>query len=967
MNKLLALIITLGILLCGTVSAQTTQWVAGSILNLNGTNCSVANNWYSETMLTGTAQYLRTTDLSVPKTGDGTYVSILMSVPGLNCDDDGSVTFIPSLVLPPGASLNIDAQNPVICYFKTGSLASSNFYGTQVGIISPNTGRRLGPICPDGRAGGNTGTPFTINANTPGVYGGIALGQQRLTRSSILEIRVPIRFSKELKGSAQAGGDKLQFKLDAVNLTPRPGTPETWINVPYKAEFLPVSSNSTAGGATVSSTLNSYFEAGSLSVDYGTTASFGQTSSSTSITNANESQPVGVALTGLTAGTTYSYRFKYLTAKGTFYSSTGTFVASGTATQTSSLDVTVQGLPSGWSGTIGVQIADLTQWTTVSAILTGTTGNFVLAAGSYIVRAADQTVAGVIYKPNTASQNVTINATGSTGITIVYAPLGSMDLSVSGLPNQVFGPLTVLTPSGTTLTQSTLSGTTSTISNLAAGTYTVNAPEVVNGPNLYRANAATQTVTVSNGAVTNVNVVYAVAGPNPTGTLELLMSGLPGFTEVTLGLTRPNGVTTSEYISPEQNSVAWYNIPTGSYTLTAPDLVLAGVTYRPTPATQTATVNPGATTNTNIVYATVPNLTLTTSVTGSGVISSNPAGINCGSTCSANFGQGSKVTLTASAASGSGFTGWGGACNGTGACIVTMDAAKNVSASFNVSSAPTFALNVSKTGNGTISSTPSGINCGTVCSGNFVQGNPVTLTATPATGSSFTGWGGACNGTGACIVTVNAIKNVTASFSANSTRSIKKPTNAPTDQSITKGSSNNAAAAFAINAPNEKLSSVTLNVAGSGNDATDLTGVHLYRDANANGLIDAGDNLLASGKFSDDNGNLTLTPATALAITGETQFIIAADTNSTIAALRFAPVLGGIFLLGFGVRRRWLALIGMVLLLSACGSTPAPITPTTDARSYQISVTAVNVTDSSGTTVNLADTPISGATLSLQK
>jgi hypothetical protein len=497
MKKLLTLIITLVTLVCAVAKAQTTEWVYGSTLNLNGTNCSVVGNWYQETMLTGTAGHLRTTDLSAPKTGDGSYVSILMSVPGLNCDDDGSVGFVPSLILPPGASLNINAQNPVICYFKTANLPSSNFYGTQLPIISQNTGRLLGPVCPDGRAGGNNGTPFTINANTPGVYGGIALGPQRLTRSSILEIRIPIKFSKELKGAAGPnGGDKLQFKLDAVNLAPRPGTPETWITVPYKAQLDPVSSTVTAGGATVSSTLYNYFESGNLSVDYGTTASFGQSSPASNITNANESQPVSVNLTGLTAGTTYSYRFKYVTSKGTFYSPTGSFVPSGTQTQPISLNVTVRGLPSGWSGNIGVQKADFTDLTTYRAILTETTGNFeLLTAGTYNVRASDQTVAGVVYKPNVASQNVIINATGSTSITIVYAAGGSMDFSVSGLPNRIYGPLTVQTPSGTTLAQSTLSGTTSTISNLAPGTYQVNAPDVANGPYLYRANAATQTVT----------------------------------------------------------------------------------------------------------------------------------------------------------------------------------------------------------------------------------------------------------------------------------------------------------------------------------------------------------------------------------------------------------------------------------------------------------------------------------------
>jgi len=75
-------------------------------------------------------------------------------------------------------------------------------------------------------------------------------------------------------------------------------------------------------------------------------------------------------------------------------------------------------------------------------------------------------------------------------------------------------------------------------------------------------------------------------------------------------------------------------------------------------------------------------LTVTLTGTGSGRVTSNPSGIDCGSTCSASLGTGSSVTLSASATAGSDFTGWSGACSGTGACSVTMDAAKAVNARF---------------------------------------------------------------------------------------------------------------------------------------------------------------------------------------------------------------------------------------------------------------------------------------------
>ena len=72
----------------------------------------------------------------------------------------------------------------------------------------------------------------------------------------------------------------------------------------------------------------------------------------------------------------------------------------------------------------------------------------------------------------------------------------------------------------------------------------------------------------------------------------------------------------------------------------------------------------------------------------------------------------------------------------------------------------------SGTGSGTVASSPSGIDCGTTCSARFPKGTEVTLTATPDTGSTFTGWSGDCSGPGACKVTTNSAISVTAAFTA---------------------------------------------------------------------------------------------------------------------------------------------------------------------------------------------------------
>jgi fibronectin type 3 domain-containing protein len=77
-----------------------------------------------------------------------------------------------------------------------------------------------------------------------------------------------------------------------------------------------------------------------------------------------------------------------------------------------------------------------------------------------------------------------------------------------------------------------------------------------------------------------------------------------------------------------------------------------------------------------------------------------------------------------------------------------------------------YTLTVTKagTGTGTITSSPTGINCGSVCSGAYNTGTVVTLSASPDTSSTFTGWSGGCSGSGTCSVTMDAAKTVTATF-----------------------------------------------------------------------------------------------------------------------------------------------------------------------------------------------------------
>jgi uncharacterized repeat protein (TIGR02543 family) len=152
--------------------------------------------------------------------------------------------------------------------------------------------------------------------------------------------------------------------------------------------------------------------------------------------------------------------------------------------------------------------------------------------------------------------------------------------------------------------------------------------------------------------------------------------------------------------------------------------------------------------------------TLTAAVTGSGDVTSNPAGITCPGDCTEDYAGGSLVDLSQSADPGFAFTGWSGDCTGTGACQVTMSADRSVTATFE----PTHALTVTVVGPGSVASTPAGIACPSDCDEQFLSGTGVDLDATPGTDAFLVGWSGDCTGNGACNVSMSAARSVTATF-----------------------------------------------------------------------------------------------------------------------------------------------------------------------------------------------------------
>ena len=215
----------------------------------------------------------------------------------------------------------------------------------------------------------------------------------------------------------------------------------------------------------------------------------------------------------------------------------------------------------------------------------------------------------------------------------------------------------------------------------------------------------------------------------------------------------------------------------GLWTVTPSDVITSGcgfgdadcvVTFKGTSQSQASP----EVVNVTHTFALPRGLTVTKAGTGGGTVTSTPAGINCGAACSADFADGTVVTLTPTPASGSSFTSWSGDCSGSGSCVVTMNQARNVTATF----APlppggggggggpaSRTLDVSVSGAGRV--TGPGIDCPPDCSEPIAEGTKITLTAVPDQGNSLESWGGACSGSAdICEVTMDVARQVTATF-----------------------------------------------------------------------------------------------------------------------------------------------------------------------------------------------------------
>jgi hypothetical protein len=180
-----------------------------------------------------------------------------------------------------------------------------------------------------------------------------------------------------------------------------------------------------------------------------------------------------------------------------------------------------------------------------------------------------------------------------------------------------------------------------------------------------------------------------------------------------------------------------------------------------------------------VYFEPAPTLNVYFLGTGSGRITSSPAGIDCDQPCKASFPHGTKVTLTAVPKAGASILRWSpGACQEQGnkltpyarsTCTFVLDDNQSIYVYF--SPAPTLFLYI--TGRGQVRSSPAGIACSESCKASFPSRAKVVLTATPAAGWRIDSWSDGCREQGkklnsyhgkACTLVMDAEKTANISF-----------------------------------------------------------------------------------------------------------------------------------------------------------------------------------------------------------
>jgi formylglycine-generating enzyme required for sulfatase activity len=144
--------------------------------------------------------------------------------------------------------------------------------------------------------------------------------------------------------------------------------------------------------------------------------------------------------------------------------------------------------------------------------------------------------------------------------------------------------------------------------------------------------------------------------------------------------------------------------------------------------------------------------------------------LRCPGSCTGTVAHGGAVRLRAEPDAGWRLAAWTGACADASAeCRLVLTSSAAAGVRFE-RVRHRVRLRAAGDGRGRLVSSPAGLDCGAVCEAEFDALVPVTVTATPALGSRFQGWDGACSGDGACVLPLDAPAELTARFALEPVR-----------------------------------------------------------------------------------------------------------------------------------------------------------------------------------------------------
>ena len=298
-------------------------------------------------------------------------------------------------------------------------------------------------------------------------------------------------------------------------------------------------------------------------------------------------------------------------------------------------------------------------------------------------------------------------------------------------------------------------------------TLTVTPPEVTAGPGSSTSVTVTATVTRGAGSVTFTEPVSDLQAIGASGTFLSQTPPIPPNTNKVCSFTVPGSCSRTLSIRTGSQrgrfpiNVEATGAPASCGTEGDPRLPGSCDVVREAPFTLI------------IPEDLIGTLRLLKTGTGRCTVTSAPAGIACGldqTDCSASFSA-PTVTLTAVPENNQTFvTGWDyTGCTNQPSCQVTLtpNSTTTVRLSCDVRVFP-LTVQITGSGQGSVTSTPAGIVCPTDCQENYIADTRVTLTATPVPDSSFASWSPNCvpvtNVPNQCTVTMSEARTVVATL-----------------------------------------------------------------------------------------------------------------------------------------------------------------------------------------------------------